>query len=201
MTVEEFELIKKIIDNDVEQSKTEDLDKMLNYLIDASSKLKKCRIEIKMRKNLNFENEILEKNKQFILKNINELIEFARDDEEKTKIRRFLNVMNRNAFNKIKGKVVFPYKAVKQLNMYIYELDERYFCIGHLIQLTPEDLIELRGLGTVSIKFINNILKENGLSLGMFVTDEDNEIMNEIITENIRLKMLEERKAHYQKTK
>lgn len=200
MTNEEFELIKRIIDKDVKEARVEDLDKMLDYLINVSSKLKKYKLETSKKKSLIFESELIEKNSSIILKQINELMDLVRTDDEKAKMQRFLNVINRSAY-KINEKVTFPAKAIKQKDLYRYDFDTRYFCIGHLIQLMPKDLNDLRGIGPGSINFINNILKENGLSLGTFVSSKDNDIINEIVTENVKIKMEKEREESYRKIK
>lgn len=198
MTNEEFELIKNIIDKDVKKEKVEDLDKILDYLINASSRLKKYKLETNKNKSLVFENEVIEKNSSIIFEQINGLRNLVKNEEEKVKIQRFLNVINRSTY-KIAEKVNFPEKAKKYI--YKYEFDIRYFCIGHLIQLMPEDLKSLRGIGQGSIDFINDILKESGLSLGMFISDKDNDIINEIVTENVKIKMEEERQKSYKKIK
>ena len=65
----------------------------------------------------------------------------------------------------------------------------------------PEDLNCLRGIGAGSINFINSILNENGLSLGTFISDKDNDIINEIVTENVKIKMEKEREKSYKKIK
>lgn len=200
MTNEEFELVKRIIDKDVKEARVEDLDKMLNYLINASSKLKKYKLEMTKRKNSNFESEVVEKNISIILKQVNELMDLVKNDDEKSKMQRILNAIDRSTY-KISEKVTFPEKAIKQKEIYRYEFDIRYFCIGHLIQLMPEDLNSLRGIGSSSIKFLNDILNENGLSLGMFISGNDIDIINDRVTENVKIQMEEEREKRYKKIK